>query len=147
MAWSACPPMLVGWARVMAPASFMVYDRAGDPAMELGGRNSYYGNGSDLMHLFDLETGERRLGKLEDVSVAARLCDALPNIDFVMSGAWPDGMERRRDVPAAVQHHDQEHHQAAGDDGRRRGDRGADVAHGLRGARRRRGAARASPTS
>ncbi|HZL63857.1 MAG TPA: trimethylamine methyltransferase family protein [Thermoleophilia bacterium] len=93
------PADVVGWARAMAPASFLVYDRAGEPAMELGGRNSYYGNGSDLMHLFDLETGERRLGKLEDVSVAARLCDALPNIDFVMSGAWPDGMDAGETYP------------------------------------------------
>ena len=93
------PADVVGWARAMAPASFMVYDRAGEPAMEPGGRNSYYGNGSDLMHLFDLETGERRLGKLEDVSVAARLCDALPNIDFVMSGAWPDGMSATETYP------------------------------------------------
>src|SRR5665647_2958689 len=62
------------------PASFTVYDRSGEPAMELGGRNSYYGNGSDLMHLFDLETGERRLATLDDVIVAARLCDALPDM-------------------------------------------------------------------
>ena len=41
------PADLVGWARAMAPASFMVYDRAGEPAMELGGRNTYYGTGSD----------------------------------------------------------------------------------------------------
>jgi len=93
------PADLVGWARAMVPASFMVYDRFGEPAMDLGGRNSYYGNGSDLMHLFDLETGERRLASLDDVTVAARLCDALPDIDFVMSGAYPDGMEAREAYP------------------------------------------------
>jgi trimethylamine--corrinoid protein Co-methyltransferase len=94
------PPALVGKARETAPASFTVYDRSGEPAMKVGGRNSYYGNGSDLMHLFDLETGERRLATLADVGVAARLCDALPDIDFVMSGAYPDGMEALEAYPA-----------------------------------------------
>jgi len=93
------PADLVGWARAMVPASFMVFDRSGAPTMELGGRNSYYGNGSDLMHLYDLETGERRLATLDDVTVAARLCDALPDIDFVMSGAYPDGMEAQEAYP------------------------------------------------
>ncbi len=77
----------------------VVYDRAGEAAMDLGGRRSYFGNGSDVMHLHDLETGERRLGKLEDVSEAARLCDALPEIDFVISGAYTDGMEAREAHP------------------------------------------------
>jgi trimethylamine--corrinoid protein Co-methyltransferase len=93
------PATVVEKARETVPASFTVYDRDGDPAMEVGGHNAYYGNGSDLMHVYDLETGQRRLGKLEDVSVAARLCDALPNIDFVMSGAWPDGMDAGEAYP------------------------------------------------
>ena len=93
------PAELVGQARQTVPSHFMVYDRAGEPAMDLGGCNSYYGNGSDLMHLYDLETGERRLATLADVTVAARLCDALPDIDFVMSGAYPDGMEAQEAYP------------------------------------------------
>ena len=45
--------------------------------MDLGGFfRSYFGNGSDVMHLHDPETGERRLGRLEDVGEAVRLCDA-----------------------------------------------------------------------
>ncbi len=93
------PAELVQKARETAPASFTVYDRAGAPALEVGGRASYFGNGSDLMHLYDLETGERRLAALADVSVAARLCDALPEIDFVMSGAYPDGMDAAEAYP------------------------------------------------
>ena len=77
----------------------MVYDRAGEPAMDLGGYRSYFGNGSDVMHLHDLETGERRLGRMEDVAEAARLCDSLPEIDFVMSGAYPDGMDAGEAYP------------------------------------------------
>jgi trimethylamine--corrinoid protein Co-methyltransferase len=93
------PAELVTKARETVPSSFMVYDRAGEPALELGGCNSYYGNGSDLMHLYDLETGDRRLATLHDVTVAARLCDALPDIDFVMSGAYPNGMEAQEAYP------------------------------------------------
>ena len=93
------PAGLIARARASVPASFMVYDRAGAPAMDLGGRRSYFGNGSDVMHLHDLETGERRLATLADVGEAARLCDALPEIDFVMSGAYPDGMEAEEAYP------------------------------------------------
>ena len=93
------PARLVERARATAPARFTVFDRAGAPAMEVGGRNVFYGNGSDLMHLYDLETGERRLATLDDVRVAARLCDALPGIDFVMSGAYPDGMDAGEAYP------------------------------------------------
>jgi trimethylamine---corrinoid protein Co-methyltransferase len=93
------PAGLVARARETVPASFVVYDRDGEPAMDLGGRRAYFGNGSDVMHLHDLETGERRLAALADVSEAARLCDALPEIDFVMSGAYPDGMEAEEAYP------------------------------------------------
>ena len=93
------PATLVEQARASVPRNFVVYDRAGEPAMDLGGLRSYFGNGSDVMHLHDLETGERRLARLEDVTEAARLCDALPDIDFVMSGAYPDGMDAQEAYP------------------------------------------------
>jgi trimethylamine--corrinoid protein Co-methyltransferase len=84
------PAGLVSQARATAPAVVPVFDRAGEPAMRLGGRRSYFGTGSDLMNVYDLQTGERRLAGLEDVALAARLCDALDNIDFVMSAAYPN---------------------------------------------------------
>ena len=84
------PARVVERARSTAPAVVPLFDRAGQPAMRLGGRRSYFGTGSDLMNLYDLETGERRLARLDDVTTAARLCDALANIDFVMSSAYPN---------------------------------------------------------
>ena len=84
------PAALIERARATAPAIVTVYDRDGEPAMELGAHNSYFGTGSDLMNVYDLETGERRKATLADVSRAARLCDALANIDFVMSCAYPN---------------------------------------------------------
>lgn len=83
------PRYLVERARESVPPVIDVYDRNGELAMELGGYNSYFGTGSDLLYTYDLETGEHRPSVLEDVSRAARLCDTLPNIDFVMSAAHP----------------------------------------------------------
>ncbi len=83
------PRRLVEQARLTVPAVIDVYDRNGERAMELGGYNSYFGTGSDLMFTYDLETGEHRPSVLEDVRRAARLCDALPHMDFVMSSAHP----------------------------------------------------------
>ena len=83
------PKRLVEQARDSVPSMIRVYDREGDLAMELGHYNSYFGTGSDLMSTYDVETGEHRPSTLADVARAARLLDALPNIDFVMSSAYP----------------------------------------------------------
>jgi len=90
------PRELVERARESAPAMIEVFDRAGEPAMSLGGHNSYFGTGSDLMSTYDLETGEHRQSVLADIGRAARLCDALPNLDFVMSCAHPNDIEPHR---------------------------------------------------
>jgi trimethylamine---corrinoid protein Co-methyltransferase len=83
------PRELVEQARRSTPEMIRVYDRNGALAMELGGFNAYIGTGSDLMNTYDLDTGKRRLSVLSDVVRMARLCDALPAIDFVMSSAYP----------------------------------------------------------
>ena len=57
--------------------------------MELGDRRSYFGVGSDCMHVYDLETGQRRHATLADVRRGVCLVDALPNLDFVMSMFMP----------------------------------------------------------
>lgn len=71
----------------------VIHDRTGEPTMPLDPHQIYFGTGSDLLYTRDLDTGERRSSRLEDVARAARLCDALEEIDFVMSFALP------RDVP------------------------------------------------
>ena len=83
------PRALVENAIKSAPPLIPMYGR-GALAMELGEFNSYFGGGSDLMSTWDLETGEHRPSTLTDVGNAARLCDALPNMDFIMSGAYPN---------------------------------------------------------
>ena len=90
------PGDLVQRARESAPASYLMYDRAGEPAFALGGYEAVFGTGSDLMYLYDLESGERRQASLADVATCARLCDALDHIDFVMSSAYPHEVESHR---------------------------------------------------
>ena len=89
------PPDLVEKSRRTVPSRIMIFDRRERLAMELGGYNSYFGSGSDLMSTWDLESGELRESRLEDTVRSARLCDALPNIDFIMSGAWPNELDPR----------------------------------------------------
>jgi len=83
------PNDVVMAAIASAPANVVVCDRDGAPAMDLGGERTYFGTGSDLIYRLDAETFERRQSVLDDVRDTARLVDALPNIDFVMSLAHP----------------------------------------------------------
>jgi trimethylamine--corrinoid protein Co-methyltransferase len=76
-----------------APSRVMLYGRNGAPAMDLHGRNSYFGTGSDCIYLRDSFTGERRLFTGPDQVNAVRLADALPNIDFIMSMGLISGAE------------------------------------------------------
>ncbi len=79
------PSHLVEEALRSAPSRIAVYDRNGSPAMNFEGFNTYFGPGTDTTSVMDIETGERRPAKGQDVARVARLCDALPNIDFVAS--------------------------------------------------------------
>lgn len=83
------PPHLVERALQSAPKSITIYDQLGKRAMVLGGYRSYFGPGSDCMHIYDYETCQRRPAVLEDVVNGIRLVDALPNLSFVMSMFLP----------------------------------------------------------
>ncbi|MDR0719118.1 MAG: trimethylamine methyltransferase family protein [Treponema sp.] len=79
------PSALVENAIKTAPSRIMIYDRDGKPAMDLHGRNAYFGTGSDCLYLRDSFSGERRRFSEKDMIDAVRLSEALPNIDFLMS--------------------------------------------------------------
>ena len=87
------PREAVAKARETVPSMIPVFDRKGEPAMQLGGFNSYFGTGSDLMSIYDFETRERRRSVLADTARMAHLCDGLANIDFIMSAAHPHDVE------------------------------------------------------
>jgi trimethylamine--corrinoid protein Co-methyltransferase len=79
------PPALVEWALSMSPKRVVLCDRHGRRAMPLERNNVFFGPGSDCPNILDHRTGERRPGTLQDIVDGIRVCDALPNIDFVMS--------------------------------------------------------------
>ncbi len=88
------PPSLVEWALASAPRAFDLYRRGTDQvAIRLDGQGVYFGPGSDTLRYLDPRSGQRRDWQLADVADCLRVCDALPQIDFVMSIGIP------RDVP------------------------------------------------
>ncbi|MFC2023926.1 trimethylamine methyltransferase family protein, partial [Chloroflexota bacterium] len=84
------PSGMVEKAFTTVPKRVVLYDRNGDPAMPLQGNRCFYGPGSDCMNIIDHRTGERRKPRMDDVVEGTTLCDALPNLDFVMSMVLPD---------------------------------------------------------
>jgi len=83
------PARLVKDALASAPGRIMMCDRDGSPAVDLEGYNVYFGAGSDCLNLLDPYTGEHRKFFEADIINGYRLCDALPNIHFLMSIGIP----------------------------------------------------------
>lgn len=89
------PRNLVENALKSAPPEFTLYDRNRQAALQLRAGQSYYGPGSDCMTIIDHQTDKRRLPTLQDVHDGITLCDALENIDFVMSMFLPSDVDYR----------------------------------------------------
>lgn len=83
------PAHLVEDAIASAPSRIVMCDRDGAAAVFLEGNKVYFGTGSDCLNLLDPGTGEHRRFRLADIIDGYRLCDALPNIHFVMSIGIP----------------------------------------------------------
>ncbi len=94
------PVRLVERALETAPKEVLLYTRDGQPALLLNTQNSYFGNGSDCVYILDSFTGDRRRFTKEDVGNAARVVDALENLDFVM----PAGIVSDKPVSVADVH-------------------------------------------
>lgn len=89
------PEYMVSKALSSAPQRLTLYDRFKIPRIRATGYNTYFGGGSDCMTVLDHQTGERRDPVLNDVINAARLMDALPEIDFVMSLFLPKDVDQQ----------------------------------------------------
>jgi len=87
------PTRLVEKALSTVPKHLVIYDQTGLPAIRLGGRCAYFGNGGDLLYIIDHRTGKRREAILQDVYDLMNLLESLDNFDFVMSGFLP------KDIP------------------------------------------------
>jgi len=88
------PERLVRWALGTAPKEVTLHDREGRPALQLAGRNHFFGTGSDCLNILDHRTGERRRSTYADLREGLTIADALPNIDFVMSMFLPADVDQ-----------------------------------------------------
>lgn len=88
------PAKLVEKAISTAPHSVTIYDRHGEPAMPVMGFRSFFGPGSDCLHIIDHRSWARRDPVLKDVVEGTILCDYLENIDFLMSLFLPVDVNR-----------------------------------------------------
>jgi trimethylamine---corrinoid protein Co-methyltransferase len=88
------PEGMVEKAFTTAPKRVVLYDRHGWPTMPLQGNRCFYGPGSDCLRILDHRTGELRYPVVQDVVEGTVLCDALPNIDFVMSMVLPTDVDQ-----------------------------------------------------
>jgi trimethylamine--corrinoid protein Co-methyltransferase len=79
------PSRLVDRALSSSSHRISLANRKGERQLNLEGYRSYFGTGSDTPFVIDGNTGEKRQAIKEDVARSAKLCDALQNIDFVMS--------------------------------------------------------------
>jgi trimethylamine--corrinoid protein Co-methyltransferase len=84
------PNWLVEECISSAPSRITMYSQDGQEAMRLEGRNIHFGLGTDLISTQDLDSGETRPTRLQDVVNAARVADYCPEIDFIASFGLPN---------------------------------------------------------
>ncbi len=77
------PRELVEWAISAAPSDFAWFGRDGDERIRFGGGEPHWGAGVTCLNYLDPVDGGTRAYTLDDIGAAARLTDALPNIDFL----------------------------------------------------------------
>jgi len=100
------PEHLVSEALRSAPKSITLSGRGKEKILKLEDRRVHFGLGSNTTNVLDLKTGERRSARKRDIEEAARLADALLNIDFVMSLCSAldaqKGVEDRHEIEAML---------------------------------------------
>lgn len=79
------PPHVVQDAIAANPRSFTIWGRDPRYRMHIVPDRVYYGPGPTCTFFTDPETGEHRRTRRGDPGLTARVCDALDNIDYVMS--------------------------------------------------------------
>ena len=72
-----------------APSSVTFYTREGEPSMLVGDYESHFGTYGTAPYAYDPYTGERKLATRKTIAEAARICDALPNIEWSMPMGVP----------------------------------------------------------
>jgi trimethylamine--corrinoid protein Co-methyltransferase len=73
------PERAVREALDSAPSTVAVFDRSGDPCMDLVGDRVHFDPGSAAIHVLDAGQGKRRRGTARDIVDMVRLVDSLPH--------------------------------------------------------------------
>jgi len=79
------PAGLLRQALSTTPRRFTLFSRTGEPTIRVEPNCAYFGPGPTCPNFIDPTTGERRPFVKQDAALTARACDALENIDYVMS--------------------------------------------------------------
>ncbi|ATW28925.1 hypothetical protein DCMF_26410 [Candidatus Formimonas warabiya] len=79
------PGWMVKESLASAPSSILISNRNGAKAMLLDKGEIYYGTGSATQYIIDIYDGRCRPTVKQDVANAAKIADALKNIDFIMA--------------------------------------------------------------
>lgn len=79
------PAHVVQDAVASNPRSFSLWTRDGKERLQIVPDRVYFGPGPTCTYFIDPDTGERRLTRRGDPGLTAKVCDALDNIDYVMS--------------------------------------------------------------
>jgi trimethylamine--corrinoid protein Co-methyltransferase len=90
------PPDLVKQAIKTAPHEFTVWGREGKHEMRVALDRVHFGPGPTCTYFVDPRTGEHRKARRGDAGMTAKICDALPNIDYIM------GLSLFDDIPPAL---------------------------------------------
>ena len=82
------PQFIVRQCLATAPKGWTIYDREGHRALDVEGRNSYYGTSTASPNTKDALTGEYHETRVADLALAAKVADALENIIISWSKAF-----------------------------------------------------------
>jgi len=89
------PPHIIQDAVAANPRSFTLWGRDGERRMQIVPDRVYFGPGPTCTNFLDPETGELRKSRRGDPGMAALVCDALDNLDFVMGLGLIDDVHHR----------------------------------------------------
>jgi trimethylamine--corrinoid protein Co-methyltransferase len=90
------PPSLVEKALETAPSRILLYNRRGEPVMDLSGDRVHFNPGSAALRIYDHGAGRARTPVTADLVAFATLVDALPNYAAQSTGIVPG------DVPEEI---------------------------------------------
>ncbi len=83
------PEAMVKEALNKAPREIVLLARNKQCTLTLGGGQVHFTNGFGAIHVLDADTRKRRLASLKDLEDFTLICDALPNVHYLMSQCIP----------------------------------------------------------